>query len=115
MRRPAVGVRADVRGCRFPIFANRRGGTGPAVMVGGVTRSEIAALTRRVDSQDETLRAVADTVVDVRDIVDGHTGTLAEHTRLHEQHTATLAEHTATLAEHTGMLREILRRLPPPS
>ncbi|MEU6697648.1 hypothetical protein [Pseudonocardia sp. NPDC046786] len=101
-----------------------------------MTRSEIATLTRRVDSQDETLRAVADTVVDVRDIVDGHTGTLAEHTRLHEQHTATLAEHTATLAEHTrlheqhaatlaehtatlaehtGMLREILRRLPPPS
>ncbi|MEV1291555.1 hypothetical protein [Pseudonocardia sp. NPDC049635] len=94
-----------------------------------MTRAEIAALTRRVDSQDETLRAVADTVVDVREIVDGHTATLtghtatlAEHTRLHGQHAATLAEHTrlhgqhaATLAEHTAMLREILRRLPPAS
>lgn len=127
--RRRVAVRPNVRGCPFPTSANRARGTGPSAMVGGVTRSPFDALTRRVDAHDETLRALADTVVDIKDVVDGHTEvlaehsamlaehsvTLAEHSVMLAEHSATLAEHSATLTDQTAMLREILRRLPPPS
>ena len=42
----------------------------------------------------------------IKEVVDGHTVTLAEHTVTLNEHTVTLAEHTVTLAEHTVTLAE---------
>ena len=42
----------------------------------------------------------------IKEVVDGHTVTLAEHTVTLNEHTVTLAEHTVTLAEHTVKLDE---------
>jgi Fe-S-cluster formation regulator IscX/YfhJ len=104
---------------------------------------EVRRLDGRVDALDESLRAVGDTLIDVKETVDGHTVTLAEHGQVLVElkdtvdgHTVTLAEHsrvlvelkdtvdghTVTLAEHghvlddhTRLLQEILRRLPEPA
>jgi methyl-accepting chemotaxis protein len=93
-----------------------------------MTTSEFARLRRRVEAYDESQRALADTVLDIKETVDGHTAALADvketvgnhtatldqHTATLDQHTATLDQHTATLDQHTGLLTEILRRLPEP-
>jgi hypothetical protein len=79
-----------------------------------MTSNEVHRLRARVDAQDESIRAVGDTMLDVKDVVDGHTGQLDTLIRTVDGHTATLAEHTATLAEHGRMLTEILRRIPEP-
>jgi hypothetical protein len=42
---------------------------------------EVVRLDRRVTAQDESLRAIADTTVEIKDAVDGHTTTLAEHSQ----------------------------------
>ncbi|MGH4025049.1 MAG: hypothetical protein ACRDRV_10760, partial [Pseudonocardiaceae bacterium] len=54
-------------------------------------------LTRHLDQQDDTVRAVSDTVLDIQETVD--------------QHTETLATIQATQAQHGELLAEILRRL----
>ena len=58
---------------------------------------EVVRLGRRVDAQDESLRAIADTVVEVREVQDLHTETLTAIQREQEQ--------------QRGLLNEILRRL----
>jgi hypothetical protein len=58
----------------------------------GMPSSELVRLGRRVDSHDETLRALSDTVLEIKDTVD---------------------QHTETLERHGEMLVEILERLPP--
>jgi len=57
-------------------------------------------LARRVDRQEEDLRAISDTVLDIKDTVDQHTDTLA-------QHTADLTAIKGTLADHGGRLNRI--------
>ncbi|MGH4018530.1 MAG: hypothetical protein ACRDT0_04650 [Pseudonocardiaceae bacterium] len=65
---------------------------------------EVARLARRVDEQDETVRAVSDTVLDIKETVDQHTGTLAAVQE-------TQAQQGLLLAQHGELLAEILRRL----
>ncbi|MGI8813709.1 MAG: hypothetical protein ACR2G2_00035 [Pseudonocardia sp.] len=57
-----------------------------------MSSSEFVRLTRRVDAHDETLRALSDTVLDIKETVD---------------------RHTQILDSHGEMLVEILRRLEP--
>jgi hypothetical protein len=47
-----------------------------------VASPEVARLVRRVNKQDETVRAVSYTVLDIKETVDQHTETLAaiQHT-----------------------------------
>lgn len=61
---------------------------------------EVARLTRRLDEQDDTVRAISDTVLDIKDTVD--------------QHTDILATIQQTQAQHGELLGEILRRLGTP-
>jgi hypothetical protein len=87
-----------------------------------VASPEVARLTRQLDQQDDT---VSDTVLDIQETVDRHTGTLVTIQETVDQHTGTLVtiqetvdQHTETLAtiqetqaQHGGLLAEILRRL----
>ena len=57
-----------------------------------MSNPELARLGRRVDEQDETIRAISDTVLDIKDTVD---------------------QHTQVLNQHTELLTQILRRLDP--
>ncbi len=82
----------------------------------------MSRLDGRIDGLDESLRAVGDTLLDVKKVVDRHTVTLAkhgrilgEHTKILGEHTQILGEHTQVLGEHTQLLHEILRRLPEPA
>lgn len=98
-------------------------------------------LGARVTRLEEDATALSDTLLEIRDTVDGHTadlaalqgavselqGTVNGHTTelaaIHDTlngHTTELARiqgtldgHAATLGQHTEMLTEILRRLPP--
>jgi hypothetical protein len=96
---------------------------------------EVRRLDSRIDGIDGSLRAVSDTLLDVKKVVDRHTVTLAKHGRILGEHTRILGEHTRILEEHTRilvghdekldglaqtvdghtrLLHEILRRLPEP-
>jgi septal ring factor EnvC (AmiA/AmiB activator) len=66
---------------------------------------EVPRLRRRLEEQDDTIRALSDTVLDIKDTVDGHTRTLAEQSRL-------LGQIQTTQAQQGELLAEILRRLP---
>ena len=66
---------------------------------------EVPRLRRRVEEQDDTITALSDTLIEVKEVVDGHTATLAEHGRA-------LGEIQATQAQQSELLAEILRRLP---
>jgi vacuolar-type H+-ATPase subunit I/STV1 len=93
------------------------------------SQSEVSRLDGRIDGLDESLRAVSDTLLDVKKVVDRHTVTLAkqgrtldehtrtldEHTRILDEHTRILGQHGETLDGHTQLLHEILRRLPEPA
>lgn len=70
----------------------------------GMSNPEVARLARRADEQDETIRAVSDTVLDIKETVDQHTEELATIKQTQEQH-------TRALNQHTELLNEILRRL----
>jgi len=61
-------------------------------------------LSRRVDRQGEDLRAISDTVLDIKETVDEQSVTLVEHGR-------DLAEIKSTLAGHSQQLAEILTLL----
>jgi septal ring factor EnvC (AmiA/AmiB activator) len=75
------------------------GGTLP-----GMASPDVARLARRVDEQDDTVRAISDTVLDIKDTVDQHTETLAAI-----QHSQTAMQQAQ---EQQGeLLAEILRRL----
>ncbi len=98
----------------------------------GMVSPNVARLARRVDEQDETVRALSDTMLDIKETVDQHTetltavqGTLAQHTETlatvqgtlvqHGESLATvqgtLAQHGELLTQHGELLVEILRRL----
>jgi hypothetical protein len=79
---------------------------------------ETARLTRRLDEQDGTIRAVSDTVIDIKETVDQHTEILAaiQETQVQQgallaHQGALLAQHGELLAQHGELLAEILRRL----
>ncbi len=93
---------------------------------------EVARFTRRLDEQDDTVRALSDTVLDIKETVDQHTVILAaiqdaqtamqrEQTTMQQTQTAMQREQTTmqqtqtamqqTQAEHGELLAEILRRL----
>jgi len=83
-----------------------------------MTGPDLPRLARRVDAHDDTLRAISDTLLDVREIVDGHTvrfegveGTLAEHGRTLSEHSRMLGEHTRLLGEQGRVLGEQGRTL----
>jgi hypothetical protein len=75
-------------------------------------------LSRRVDRHEDGIRAVSDTVLDIKETVDGlaevqqqHTATLAEHGRDLGELKASVGELQTTVASHTEMLTEILALL----
>jgi hypothetical protein len=70
----------------------------------GMASPEVARLVRRVDEQDETVRAISDTVLDIKETVDRHTETL---TAIQQ----TQVQQGEVLAQHGELLAEILRRL----
>ncbi|MGH3906895.1 MAG: hypothetical protein ACRDTE_22345 [Pseudonocardiaceae bacterium] len=86
---------------------------------------EVARLTRRLDEQDDTVRAVSDTLLDIKETVDQHTEalaaiqatqaqqgeTLSQHGEMLSQHGEMLSQHGEMLSQHGEMLAEILRRL----
>ena len=61
-------------------------------------------LSRRVDRHEDDIRAISDTVMDIKETVDG----LAD---VQQQHTATLAEHGRELGEIKSSGAEILALL----
>ncbi|MGH3631872.1 MAG: hypothetical protein ACRDRL_31085 [Sciscionella sp.] len=63
-------------------------------------------LSRRVDRHEDDIRAISDTVLDIKETVDG----LAD---VQQQHTATLAEHGRELGEIKASVAEILALLRP--
>jgi uncharacterized coiled-coil protein SlyX len=63
----------------------------------GMASPEVTRLARRLDEQDDTVRAISDTVLDIKETVD--------------QHTETLAAMQQTQAQHGELLTEILHRL----
>jgi hypothetical protein len=93
--------------------------------------SEVARLARRVDHLDETMRAISDTLLDIKDtqdrhtealgeltgavvevrgirgIVDGHTEALAEVTGAVVQVRGIVDGHTEALAEVTGAVVQV--------
>jgi hypothetical protein len=79
--------------------ATRLGSAGDSLL--DVTSPE---LYRRVDRAEQDLTAISDTVLDIKDTVDQHTGELAAIKRIQDQH-------TELLNQHTELLNEILRRL----
>ncbi|MGH3615332.1 MAG: hypothetical protein ACRDRK_22600 [Pseudonocardia sp.] len=58
-----------------------------------MTSPESARLPGRVDAHDETIRAIGDTLLDVKDIVEEHTHALADVKDVVDGHTRTLADH----------------------
>jgi uncharacterized coiled-coil protein SlyX len=78
--------------------------------------SDVEALAARVASHDESLRAIGDTLVELKHDVRGLSRRMGRLERrvdglqqTVDQHTATLDQHTVTLDQHTGMLTEILQ------
>lgn len=77
----------------------------------GMSTPEIARLKGRADEQDSSIRAVSDTVIEIKETVDQHTEELANIRQTVGQHTGLLNQHTGMLSQHTELLNEILRRL----
>ena len=61
-------------------------------------------LSRRVDRHEDDIRAISDTVMDIKETVDG----LAD---VQQQHTVTLAAHGRELGEIKASVAEILTLL----
>jgi methyl-accepting chemotaxis protein len=68
-------------------------------------------LARRVDRQAEDLRAISDTVLDIKETVGQHTETLAQQIGTLADHGRELAAIKGTLADHGRQLGEILALL----
>jgi uncharacterized coiled-coil protein SlyX len=97
----------------------------PRDRLSGVANPEVVRLVRRVDEQDETVRAIGDTLLDIKETVDQHTetlaaiqetlaqqgGTLAQQGETLEHHSELLTRQGETLEHHSELLAEILRRL----
>lgn len=85
-----------------------------------MTGPEVARLSRRVASHDESLRAIADTTLHILEVLDGHTAVLDGHTRRLDGIESALGENGRELValreSQTSMqesLAEVLRRLEP--
>lgn len=76
-----------------------------------VASPEVARLTRRLDEQDDTVRALGDTVLDIKETVDQHTEMLVAIQATQAQQGEILGQHGEMLSQHGEMLAEILRRL----
>jgi predicted nucleic acid-binding Zn-ribbon protein len=73
-----------------------------------MTSGEIARLDRRIDGVDETVRALSDSILDIREVQDRHTAMLDTlDGRVGRLETAML--------QISAQLTEVLRRLPEPS
>lgn len=68
-------------------------------------------LSRRVDRHEDDIRAISDTVLDIKETVDGLAEAQQQHTATLATHGRDLAELKATVAGHTEMLTEILALL----
>ncbi|WP_253831091.1 hypothetical protein [Prauserella aidingensis] len=68
-------------------------------------------LSRRVDRTEDDLTAVADTVVEIKEAVDGHTRELGEIRQEQERQAGTLSEHGDQLTSIQQTLATILQRL----
>jgi hypothetical protein len=68
-------------------------------------------LFRRVDRLEEDFRAIADTVVDIKETVDQHTATLAKHSAALAELRRDVTGVKGTLADHGQQLGEILALL----
>lgn len=77
----------------------------------GMASPEVARLARRVDAQDDTVRALSDTVLDIKETVDGHTEALAAIQQAVDQHTEALAAIQQTQGQQGAMLVEVLTAL----
>ncbi|MGH3900617.1 MAG: hypothetical protein ACRDTA_20680 [Pseudonocardiaceae bacterium] len=77
----------------------------------GVASPEVARLERRLDEQDDTVRALSDTVLDIKETIDQHTDTLAEIQQSQIAMQRSQVEMRQSLTEHGVLLAEILRRL----
>jgi len=72
-----------------------------------MTGGEIARLDRRIDGVDETVRALSDSILDIREVQDRHTEMLgALDGRVARLDTAVM--------QIGAQLTEVLRRLPEP-
>lgn len=76
-----------------------------------MTGPEVARLSRRVASHDESLRAIADTTLHILEVLDGHTAVLEGHTVKLDGHTAVLDGHTRRLDGIESALGENGREL----
>ncbi len=107
--RPKAGMTED----------SGRGPAGPRVSAAGLTTApagtsgdilprvaspEVARLTRRLDEQDDTVRAVSDTLLEIKETVDHHTEALAAIQATQAQQGETLSQHGEMLGQHGGML-----------
>ena len=73
-----------------------------------MTSGEIARLDRRIDGVDETVRALSDSILDIREVQDRHTAMLGTPDgRFGQLETAML--------QISAQLTEVLRRLPEPN
>ncbi len=72
---------------------------------------EVARLVRPVDEQYETVRAISDTMRDIKDTVDQHTETLAAIGETQAQHGELLTAVGQVQAQHSELLAEILGQL----
>jgi uncharacterized coiled-coil protein SlyX len=71
--------------------------------------SDVEALAARVASHDESLRAIGDTLVELKHDVRGLSRRMGRLERRVDGLQQTVDQHTATLDQHTGMLTEILQ------
>ncbi|MGH4013608.1 MAG: hypothetical protein ACRDSL_06670, partial [Pseudonocardiaceae bacterium] len=58
-------------------------------------------LARRVERVEQDLTAISDTVLDIKDTVDQHTGELVAIKRTQEQHSQLLNQHSQLLNQHS--------------
>lgn len=72
---------------------------------------EVVRLNRRVTAQDESLRAIADTTVEIKDTLDDHTTTLAEHGRQLGEIRQEQERQATELSDIKTSVAEILRLL----
>ena len=71
--------------------------------------SDVEALAARVAGHDESLRAIGDTLVELKHDVRGLSRRMGRLERRVDGLQQTVDQHTATLDQHTGMLTEILQ------
>jgi ABC-type transporter Mla subunit MlaD len=72
------------------------------------TSGEIARLDRRIDGVDETVRALSDSIPDIREVQDRHTAMLGTLDRR-------FGQLERAMLQISAQLTEVLRRLPEPS